>query len=170
MLRLRWVMGNQKHQEEPEDWRKRKRHIYELQLNINNLQSIVFMKGMNIFRAMRESSHKDKRSNLPRVENTSSAQIKKKKTKQSHSATICGRISFVHLGSCSLPCRVFFVQRNKAKFICLFKISRSLPSTHPNKIPTLKDRNWWLTLLLTQTPNCTPKCQRDDSCIHCRYT
>ena len=64
----------------------------------------------------------------------------------------------------------FFVRRNKAKFICLFKVSRSLPSTHPNKIPTLKDRSWQLTLLLTQTPNCTPKCQRDDSCIHCRYT
>ena len=46
---------------------------------INNLQLIVFMKGTNVFRAMRESSHKDKRSNLPRVENTSSAQIKKKK-------------------------------------------------------------------------------------------
>ena len=51
---------------------------------INNLQLIVFMKGTNVFRAMRESSHKDKRSNLPRVENTSSAQIKKKKKKQSH--------------------------------------------------------------------------------------
>ena len=48
---------------------------------INNLQLIVFMKGTNVFRAMRESSHKDKRSNLPRVENTSSAQIKKKKKK-----------------------------------------------------------------------------------------
>ena len=46
---------------------------------INNLQLIVFMKGTNVFRAMRESSHKEKRSNLPRVENTSSAQIKKKK-------------------------------------------------------------------------------------------
>ena len=130
MLRLRWVMGNQKHQEEPEDWRKRKRHIYELQLNINNLQSIVFMKGMNIFRAMRESSHKDKRSNLPRVENTSSAQIKKKKTKQSHSATICGRISFVHLGSCSLPCRVFLFKEIRQSLFVFLK------SLDPCLLPT----------------------------------
>ena len=128
------------------------------------------MKGMNIFRAMRESSHKDKRSNLPRVENTSSAQIKKKKNKTEPFSNNLWENLLCAFRELFLALSSFFVQRNKAKFICLFKISRSLPSTHPNKIPTLKDRNWWLTLLLTQTPNCTPKCQRDDSCIHCRYT